>query len=494
VALGTAVLAAVLTRQITQPIVRLTKSALSVAEGDLDQNVPVKSRDEIGILAYVFNRMTADLKALYEDLEGKVAQRTALLQSANYQIQRRAIQMQASVEVGQAVTSILDSDQLLEQVVQVVRSRFVYSHVAVYTANGGGEHLHLRAYAGDADPFHDGLVPVDVPGPVGQAFREGGAVVESRPIPITVGPPTSYVSSEVALPLRLGDRTLGVLDVQSTDEEGVDQDDVSVLQNVAHQITIALENARAYAVEREAVERLKELDLSKRRFLANMSHELRTPLTNILGFSRLMLKGISGPLTEQQHSDLQIVYQDSQHLLGLINDLLDISHIEAGLMELEFQEVDLAQLIQSVMATASALVRDKNVELHQEIAPDMPKVEVDVARIRQVLLRLLANAAKFTEQGSITVRAWPADGQAMVSVSDTGVGILEEDQERIFERFEQGTLENGRRPDGAGLGLALSKQFVEMHGGRIWVESEVGKGATFTFSLPLREGRTADAG
>ncbi len=494
VALGTAVLAAVLTRQITQPIVRLTKSALSVAEGDLDQNVPVKSRDEIGILAYVFNRMTADLKALYEDLEGKVAQRTALLQSANYQIQRRAIQMQASVEVGQAVTSILDSDQLLEQVVQVVRSRFVYSHVAVYTANGGGEHLHLRAYAGDADPFHDGLVPVDVPGPVGQAFREGGAVVEIRPIPITVGPPTSYVSSEVALPLRLGDRTLGVLDVQSTDEEGVDQDDVSVLQNVAHQITIALENARAYAVEREAVERLKELDLSKRRFLANMSHELRTPLTNILGFSRLMLKGISGPLTEQQHSDLQIVYQDSQHLLGLINDLLDISHIEAGLMELEFQEVDLAQLIQSVMATASALVRDKNVELHQEIAPDMPKVEVDVARIRQVLLRLLANAAKFTEQGSITVRAWPADGQAMVSVSDTGVGILEEDQERIFERFEQGTLENGRRPDGAGLGLALSKQFVEMHGGRIWVESEVGKGATFTFSLPLREGRTADAG
>jgi signal transduction histidine kinase len=292
----------------------------------------------------------------------------------------------------------------------------------------------------------------------------------------------------VALPLRLGDRILGVLDVQSTDEEGVDEDDVSVLQNVAHQITIALENARAYAVEREAVERLKELDLSKRRFLANMSYELRTPLTNILGFSRLMMKEISGPITEQQRDDLQIVYQDSQHLLGLINDLLDISHIEAGLMELEFQKVDLGQLIHSVMATASALVRDKNVELHQEIAPDMPEVSVDVARIRQVLLRLLANAAKFTEQGSITVRAWPDDGQVLVSVSDTGVGIPTEDQERIFERFEQGTLENGRRPDGAGLGLALSKQFVEMHGGRIWVESEVGKGATFTFSLPLRRG------
>jgi signal transduction histidine kinase/HAMP domain-containing protein len=485
VALVTAVIAAVVTRQITQPIVRLTKSALSVAEGDLDQNVPVKSRDEIGILAYVFNRMTADLKALYEDLEEKVAQRTALLQSANYQIQRRAIQMQASVEVGQAVTSILDSDQLLEQVVQVVRSRFVYSRVAVYTANNGDEHLRLRACAGDGGSSYDMLIPIDVPGPVGRAFREGDTVLETRPIPITVGPPTSYVSSEVALPLRLADRTLGVLDVQSTDEEGLDEDDVSVLQNVASQITVALENARAYAVERDAVERLKELDQSKRRFLANMSHELRTPLTNILGFSRLMLKGISGPLTEQQQSDLQIVYQDGQHLLGLINDLLDISHIEAGLMELEFQEVDLAQLISSVMATTSALVRDKEVELHQEIDPSIPKVRCDVARIRQVLLRLLANAAKFTEQGSITVRAWPAGGQVLVSVSDTGVGIPAEDQERIFRRFEQGTLENGRRPNGAGLGLALSKQFVEMHGGQIWVESEVGSGSTFTFSLPL---------
>ena len=491
VALATAVIAAVVTRQITQPIVRLTKSALNIAEGDLDQQVPVKSRDEIGILAYVFNRMAADLKALYEGLEEKVAQRTALLQSANYQIQRRAIQMQASVEVGQAVTSILDSDQLLEQVVRVVRSRFVYSRVAVYTANGKGDLLYLRACVGEVDPSspngssHDASVSVDVPGPVGKAFREGETVVETHPVPITVGPPASYVSSEIALPLRLGDRTLGVLDVQSTDEESVDQDDVFVLQNVASQITIALENARAYAVEREAVERLKDLDQSKRRFLSNMSHEFRTPLTNILGFSRLMLKGISGPLTEQQQDDLQIVYQDSQHLLGLINDLLDISHIEAGLMELEFQEVDLPQLIHSVMATVSALVRDREVELHQEIAPDIPPIQADTARIRQVLLRLLANAAKFTDEGTITVRAWATDGEVRVSVSDTGVGILPEDQERIFRRFEQGTMENGRRPEGAGLGLALSKEFVEMHGGRIWVESEVGKGSTFTFSLPL---------
>lgn len=487
VALATAVIAAVVTRQMTRPIVLLTESALNIAAGDLKQSVPVTSRDEIGILAHVFNRMTADLKALYDDLEGKVAERTALLQRANYQIQRRAIQMQASLEVGQAVTSILDPDELLEQVVEVVRSRFVYSYAAVYTADEDGRQLHLRASAGDAVPFHGKAVSADMPGPVGQAFCERAPVVQTHVPAATVGRPASYTSSEVALPLRLGERTLGVLDVQSNVEEGFSEDDVSVLHSVAHQITIALDNARAYAIEREAAERLRELDRSKRRFLTHMSHELRTPLTNIIGFSRLMLKGFGGSLTEQQESDLHVIYQNGQHLLGLINDLLDVSQIEAGLMALEFRQVDLAELIHSVMATASALVRDKEVEVHQEIAPNLPAVQADQARIRQVLLRLLANAAKFTDQGNITVRAWHTDGEIRVSVSDTGFGIPAEDQERIFQRFEQGTIGNGRRPDGAGLGLALSKEFVEMHGGQIWVESDVGKGSTFTLSLPVSQ-------
>jgi len=200
-----------------------------------------------------------------------------------------------------------------------------------------------------------------------------------------------------------------------------------------------------------------------------------------------MLKGLGGPLTEQQQNDTQIIFDNGQHLLGLINDLLDISHIEAGMMELEFREVNLTDLINSVMATASALVRDKEIELHQEMTPNLPTVQADAARIRQVLLRLLTNAAKFTERGAITVRTQLSNGHVLVSISDTGVGISPEDFGRIFEQFEQGSLENGRRPDGAGLGLALSKEFVEMHGGHIWAESEVGEGATFTFSLPLSQ-------
>jgi len=198
-----------------------------------------------------------------------------------------------------------------------------------------------------------------------------------------------------------------------------------------------------------------------------------------------MLKGLSDPLTEQQRADIQIIYQNGRHLLGLINDLLDLSHIEAGMVELELRTVDLTELIHSVMATTSALVRDKEIELIVEVPDDIPPVQADPVRIRQVLLRLLANAAKFTEQGAITIRSWRSDGMVLVSVSDTGVGISPDDHDRIFEQFEQGKLRNGRRPNGAGLGLALSKEFVEMHGGRIWVESEPGVGSTITFSLPL---------
>jgi signal transduction histidine kinase/HAMP domain-containing protein len=490
VALITAVIAAVVTRQITRPLVRLTESALRIAGGDMEQRVPVTSRDEIGILAYVFNRMATELKTLYDDLEEKVAQRTALLQKANYHIQRRAIQLATTVEVSQAATSILEPDQLLREVVLLVHDRFAYPYVGIYLLDDEGKQALLQEERGGSEE----MVAVKAkPVPIEDRSAVGQAALTGKPAIVRQGDERSqaalcspYIRAEAALPLRMGDQIIGVLDILSTDHDDFDADDVSVLQNVANQITIALENARAYAVEREAAKRLRELDRSKRRFLANMSHELRTPLTNITGFSRLMLKGIDGPLTGQLQNDIEIIYHNSQHLLGLINDLLDISHIEAGLMELEFREVNLAELIHSVMATASALVRDKDTELRQEIAPDLPQVQADAARIRQVLLRLLANAAKFTEQGIITVRSWRADEQVLVSVSDTGVGIPVEDQDRIFEQFEQGSLEDGRRPDGAGLGLALSKEFVEMHGGRIWVESEAGQGSTFTFSLPLR--------
>ncbi|HDQ72616.1 MAG TPA: HAMP domain-containing protein [Chloroflexi bacterium] len=505
VALLTAVIAAVVTRQITRPIVQLTETALSIAEGDMEKRVPVTSRDEIGILAYVFNRMTSELKALYDDLEEKVAQRTALLQKANYQIQQRAIQLATTLEVSQAATSILDPDQLLKEVVRLVHdSFFAYVYVGIYLFEVDDEGnvvednhwVQLQASRGGrkemkqikAQPVHLGGERTASIRAISQAATTGEPHIEKWTVEeaehLFFSP---YIRAEAALPLKMGDQVIGVLDILSTEEQDFDTDDVSVLKNVANQITTALANARTYAMEREASKRLRELDRSKRRFLVNMSHELRTPLTNIIGFSRLMLKGIEGELTPQQRDDVQIIYHNGQHLLGLINDLLDISHIEAGMMALEFHTVNLNDLIQSVMATANALVRGRDIELKQHIVPDLPTIQADAARIRQVLLRLLTNAAKFTHQGSITVQSWVEDGHVVVSVSDTGLGIAPEDHDRIFRRFEQGNLQNGGRPNGAGLGLALSKEFVEMHGGQIWFESELGLGTTFTFTLPVSQ-------
>ncbi len=547
VALVTAIIAAVVTRQITRPVVRLTESAVRIAEGDLAQQVPITSRDEIGILAYVFNHMASELKSLYDDLEAKVAQRTAMLQRANYQIQRRAIQLAATVEVSQAATSILEPSELLQRVVRLVHDRFDYSYVGIYLADdddeteerrvslregtGGGEMVESikaqpvtlqaegrvrgqgrgkrrMASVEVIDPSERGGRPgwgdrSDrwTGGDVGRAVRD--AMLTGEPSVVSWDSERAeeafsspYIRTEAALPLKMGggggvpEQVIGVLDILNTQDgdEALDEDTISVLQNVANQTTIALENARIYKKEKETAARLRRTESFRSRFLAHMSHELREPLTNIIGFSRLLLKGLEGPTNERQRQDLQIIHANSQHLLGLINDLLDVSQIEAGMMELHFQSFDLSDVIESVMATTSALVRGKEIELRQEI-DNLPPVKADMARVRQVLLKLLTNAAKFTEQGTITVRAWSEDHQILVSVSDTGKGISSADQQRVFDRFEQGELSDGRRPNGAGLGLALSKEFVEMHGGEIWVESALGEGATFTFSLPRHEGR-----
>jgi signal transduction histidine kinase len=500
VALATAIIAAVVTRQITRPVVRLTESALSIARGDLEQRVPVRSRDEIGILAFVFNQMAAELKSLYEDLESKVAQRTAMLQKANYQIQRRAIQLAATVEVSQAATSILEPDRLLQEVVRLVHDRFGYSYVGVYlrderSADRDERLVLCRGTGGGRAVESAKAQPVPLE-------EEGTGLTRAVVRAVSTGEPcvvewdseqaqeffsSSHICVEAALPLKMGEQTIGVLNILNTEADEIDEDAVSVLQNVSNQIAIAMENARIYEKEKEIARRLRKSEAFRSRFLAHMNHELREPLTNIIGFSRLILKGLDGPINDQQERDIRIIHANSQHLLGLINDLLDVSQIDAGLVELDFQKVYLPEMIDSVMATTSALVRDKEIELRQEVG-DLPSVEADPTRIRQVLLKLLTNAAKFTEQGSIAVRAWTegrgAPDRVFISVSDTGPGISVEDQKRVFERFEQGTLEDGRRPNGAGLGLALSKEFVEMHGGEIWVESEPGSGSTFTFSLP----------
>lgn len=493
VALVTTIIAAFVIRQITRPVILLTESAVAMAEGDLAQHLAVTSRDEIGILTFVFNEMAADLKSLYEELEEKVAERTKRLQQANYQIQRRALHLQASQEVGQAITSVRDPALLLNQVADLLRECFVYASVAIYIVEPGGGETRLRALS----PALRSDTVVDVTDQGGwptRIYAGDGSIVEravrKRKPQVDHQVMDEAVEwyrrtlSRAAIPLRMGDRVLGAMAVLSTEHEGIQEDELEILELLAGQVAIALENARAYERERLAAQRLEEAEAFKGRFLANMSHELREPLNTIIGFSRLMIKGIDGALTSQQLQDIERIYDDGQRLLFLINDILAISQIQAGMMELRLQAVQLQEIVAGVMPTASALVRGKAIELVQEIPADLPVLNADPARLRQVLVHLFNNAAKFTQSGQIVLKAWSNEDQVYVSVSDTGVGIPPEDFERLFVRFEKGLDKEGRWQAGVGLGLALSKEFVEMHGGQIWVTSEVDKGSTFTFSMP----------
>jgi signal transduction histidine kinase/CheY-like chemotaxis protein len=233
---------------------------------------------------------------------------------------------------------------------------------------------------------------------------------------------------------------------------------------------------------RASAEQASEL---KTQFLANMSHELRTPLNSIINFTRILNAGLRGPVTPEQRDYLSRVRQSGEHLLGLINDILDLSKIESGRMELYTEPVQVAELIQGVLATTAGLTKDKPIELHQELAPHLPPVAADRTRLRQILLNLLSNAAKFTASGAITVRAQHTGEHLVLSVSDTGIGIAPEHLVTIFEEFRQLEGSANRRYEGTGLGLAICRRLVELHGGQLWVESTLGVGSTFAFSLPI---------
>jgi signal transduction histidine kinase len=306
-------------------------------------------------------------------------------------------------------------------------------------------------------------------------------------------------SAESALvaPINLREQIVGALGLEETGEtRDWSEDELALVDEVAAQMSWAIENARLFEeTERRAYElemtaqQLRETDQFRAQFLANMSHELRTPLNSIIGFSRVILKGIDGPLTDTQKTDLEAIYSQGQHLLTLINEILDMSKIEAGKMELVIENVDLNVLVRGIVSTSKALVKDKPIDLRTEIQEDLPVIRADGTRVRQVITNLMSNAAKFTEEGAITFRVWTDEEMVYVGVQDTGEGIREDKIPLVFEAFRQVDGSSTRRAEGTGLGLPISRQFVEMHGGRIWLESEYGVGTTVTFCVPI-EGPT----
>jgi CheY-like chemotaxis protein/anti-sigma regulatory factor (Ser/Thr protein kinase) len=219
-----------------------------------------------------------------------------------------------------------------------------------------------------------------------------------------------------------------------------------------------------------------------------MSHELRTPLNSIIGFSRVILKGIDGPITLEQEEDLTSIHSSGQHLLRLINDILDLAKIEAGKIALAFEEIDLNEAAQNALSTIRGLISEKPVKLIWDIEADLPPIEADSIRLRQILLNLLSNAAKFTEKGHIKLSIRQATRRYVdITVQDTGPGVRREDYDKLFRAFEQADASPTRAVGGTGLGLPITKRLVELHRGEIWFESHVGRGTTFTVRLPIHQ-------
>lgn len=241
---------------------------------------------------------------------------------------------------------------------------------------------------------------------------------------------------------------------------------------------------------------LKEADKLKSEFIATVSHELRTPLNSIIGFAKLLLNQKLGPLNEVQHTDLLVIYNSAQHLLSLVNDILDLSKIEAGKMRLDREWVSIEEIIVGVIASMYILIEGKPIELREEIEANLPRVYVDRGRIRQVVLNILSNAAKFTDAGSITMRVHRLNGEGRefvaFGIKDTGIGIAPEDMDKVFEAFRQIDSSVARRAEGTGLGMPISRRLVELHGGELWVESQVGQGSTFYFTIPVQPPESED--
>jgi signal transduction histidine kinase len=266
---------------------------------------------------------------------------------------------------------------------------------------------------------------------------------------------------------------------------------VGLLQRFAAQSVLAIQNARLF---RELEDKSRQLEVASRhksQFLANMSHELRTPLNAILGYTELVLDGIYGEIPGRAREVMERIDRSGRHLLGLINDVLDLSKIEAGQLTLALADYSLRDVVQTVATAVEALAAEKQLALKVVVAPDLPRGRGDERRLAQVLLNLVGNAIKFTEAGEVRVEATAADGRFVVAVSDTGPGIAEADRQRIFEEFQQADSSSTRKKGGTGLGLSIARRIVEMHGGRLWVESTPGRGSTFRFTVPVRVERQA---
>jgi len=474
-------------RRVVRPLRTLRQGAERIGGGDLGFRLELKSGDEIEVLADEFNKMASQLQDSHTNLEQKVEERTRDLaesleqQTATSEILRVISSSPTDIQpvldaVAENAARLCDATDAQIRVVEGDFLRKMTSFGSMPTTQDIGE---MR-------PFNRGDVA-------------GRAIIDRQTIhihDITAEFDTEFPEAK-SLQQRTGTRTIlaapllregdpiGVIVIRRTEVRPFSEKQIAIIKTFADQAVIAIENVRLFHEIEQKSEQLEAANKHKSQFLANVSHELRTPLNAIIGFTRMVIRKTGDQIPKLQNDNLQKVLISSEHLLSLINDLLDLAKIESGRMEVFAESFKVEEVIQVATTTVEPLLKDGRVRLITEINRDVPTLNTDREKLKQSILNLLSNAAKFTEKGEIKVSAWQENGSLKLVVSDTGIGMKKEALENIFEEFRQADMSSSRKFGGTGLGLAIVKRFVNLLGGDIGVESEVGKGSTFTITLPL---------
>ena len=483
VGLGMAVFASlVIGRRVVRPIEILRRGAARIGSGDLDHRLEIKTGDELQELADEFNSMTGQLQESYANLEQKVEDRTRELTESLEQ------QTATSEVLGIIASSPTDLQPVLDAVAESAARLCDATNAQIYRVEG--DVLRLAACHGS--------LPATEEIPITRGSLAGRAVLDRQTLHIH----DLAAESETEFPdskerqQRFGHRTLlstpllregvplGVIGIRRTEVRPFTDKQIALLKTFADQAVIAIENARLFQEIQEKNELLEAANRHKSQFLANVSHELRTPLNSIIGFTRIVLRRTEGKIETLQKENLQKVLISSDHLLTLINELLDLAKIEAGRMEVFAETFKLDEVIRVATTTVEPLLRNGNVKLVTQISPDIPPLKTDRDKLKQCVLNLLSNAVKFTEKGEIKVAAWRENSSLKLTVSDSGIGMNQEALKYIFDEFRQADMSSTRRYGGTGLGLAIVKKYINLLGGDIGVESTAGKGSTFTITLP----------
>ena len=479
-------------RSLTDPIRRLAEAANRIAAGQRSVTVEHEANDEIGVLAQAFNDMARSLETHEAALQRKVGETTTLY------------------EIGQEIIAQVAFAPTLELIVARTHALLQADASLLALRQENSDTFVIQAHSG---PVSEAVASA--------RFRPGdglGGRIVATGLPVMVGDyPAEYADSPfrevvqeaglrswLGVPLQARDTVMGVLYVISRTPQQFRDDDQRLLSALGDQAAIAIENARLYEQVRQhtaelenlVAERTRELQEANRQleaasrhkseFLANMSHELRTPMNAIIGFTRLVMRRSKDALVPRQYENLEKILVSAEHLLSLINHVLDLAKVEAGRTEVYPVEFVLDPMLAECLHTVEPVLKSEQVRLVHEVAADLPTLYTDRDKVKQILMNLLSNAVKFTHTGTITVTAYSHNSSIVMAVADTGIGIPEEALARIFEEFRQVDSSTTREYGGTGLGLAISLQFARLMGGDITVQSTVGVGSTFTMTLPQR--------